>query len=81
MPFIVTVKYIYRSAALLREVERGSPLLPLILCITSCLTLSLLPSELLPKGFLHCGIFISSRLCHLMMQWGYLDLKDDLYNV
>lgn len=52
-------KHICRSAALLREMEKWS-LLPLILCVTSHLSVTFW----IVKDFLHCGIFLSSGQCH-----------------
>lgn len=57
-------KHICRSAALLREVEKWSPLLPLILCITSCLS----PSSLLKISFtVESSLVLGGAM---MMHWG-----------
>lgn len=57
-------KHICRSAALLREVEKWSPLLPLILCITSCLS----PSSLLKASFIVESSLVLGGA--MMMHWG-----------
>lgn len=57
-------KHIRRSAALLREMEKWSPLLPLILCITSCLS----PSSLLKASFTAESSLVLGGA--MMMHWG-----------
>lgn len=68
-------KHICRSAALLREMEKWSPLLFLILCVTSHLS----PSELLKIFFtVESSLVLDSAIDDAL---GYLHLKGDLCHV